>query len=227
MAMAQNKDSNTTQNVVGLTGGMGSGKSSVAVLLSESLAAGYIDMDRICRELLMPGAKGWRALQSTFGTKYFNKDQTVSRPLLRRDIFANTALRSQINGLVHPLAFEIMVRQVEHLLALSDRRLPVIVEVPLLFEAHWEKFFEKIVVVYATCVVCSSRLAKRDRITEAEARKALRLQWPLVDKIMKSDHVIDNSGCWAETCLQILHLRRLMASGSGESDSSRQGRKKT
>jgi len=197
------------KRVIGLTGGMGSGKSAVAVSLAEGLAASRLDVDRICRELLMPGAKGWCAVREAFGARYFSRDETLDRPLLRREIFSDSKVRAQLNHLLHPLVHEVMTSRIAQLTR-DDPLALVVVEVPLLFEAEWEDFFAAVVVVYASARVCIERLIRRDGLTIAEARQAAASQWPVFDKAMRADHVIDNSGCWSATCLQILHLARLM-----------------
>lgn len=194
---------------IGLTGGLGSGKSSVAAFFSDYMEVECIDADQVCQELLVPHAAGWRALKETFGTKYFNEHQAVDRCLLRESLFNDDKFRLVINKLLHPLALEIITGRLDRLRDRLTLSL-IIVEVPLLFEAHWDNFFDRCVVVYAAPKICLKRVLTRDRISQSEAEAAIATQWPLRDKAILADHVINNNGCWAETCLQLMHLIRLL-----------------
>jgi dephospho-CoA kinase len=85
----------------------------------------------------------------------------------------------------------------------------ILVEIPLLFEAGWQQEVDKIIVVFADQKKRCARLMVRDGLTENEAYQAMRVQWFLEEKIMVADNVVDNSGFWGDTCLQILHLGRV------------------
>ena len=197
------------KGVVGLTGGMGSGKSTVAAYLCYLHDAEHIDADHVCRQLLEPHEKGWLAIRNTFGEKYLEPDQTIDRQRLRHDIFKDEGVRNEINHLLHPLARDEIGRMIKK--NSQSAAIPkVIVEVPLLFEAHWEKDFNAIVVVYADRDHCLRRLMQRDQISFDEAEAAMAAQWPLTDKVLRADHVINNNGTWLATCLQILHLGKLL-----------------
>lgn len=189
---------------IGLTGVLGSGKSSVAFFLRDRLAAEYIDADLICRHLLKPNEKGWSALRQILGQEFFRTDETVDRTRFRQILFSNDTVRLQINRLLHPLAREEIVARIDKFERTGGG--PIVVEVPLLFEAAWEDIFDRIIVVYADCNTCLQRIMRRDSVTLAEAESGLATQFPLLDKVVQADHVIDNSGTWTDTCLQLLHL---------------------
>jgi len=175
------------------------------------LVAEYIDADLICRRLLMPNGKGWAALRQALGQEFFLADQTIDRARLRQVLFSDDTVRSQVNGLLHPLAREEVVARINKIE--SEGGGPVVVEVPLLFEAAWEDIFDRIVVVYADCNTCLQRIMRRDAVTLSEAKAGFASQASLLDKAVLADHVIDNSGCWTDTCLQLLHLnKRIRAS---------------
>ncbi len=200
---------NSVTKVVGLTGGIGTGKSSVASFLRKMISTEYIDADQVCRKLLEPDKEGWHGLQRILGSDYFYKDQTVNRKKVRRLIFVDSDVRNQINNLLHPLAWEEIKSRIDTFKKACH--LPVmLVEVPLLYEAGWESLFESIVVVYSRYCQCARRLSLRDDISGNEAEKALASQWSLSRKVMMADHVIDNSGSWALTCLEVLQLIRLL-----------------
>jgi dephospho-CoA kinase len=193
---------------IGLTGALGSGKSSVARFLQNSLVAECIDVDLLCRQLLKPNARGWHALHQTLGREYFNADGTVDRARLRNGLFRDDKLRTRVNHLLHPLAREEVVRRLQEI----EHRIGglVVVEVPLLFEAGWEDMFDRIIVVYADCTSCCERIMQRDGVSFAEASSGLTAQSSLAAKVVRADHVIDNSGSWAATCLQLLHLKKIL-----------------
>lgn len=197
--------------VVAVTGGMGSGKSSVSAYLCEIGGAMGLSADALCRQLLEPGAAGWLAVRTAFGERFFLADQRIDRPLLRTVLFEDREFRQRLDALLHPLVRDeidgCLERESGHS---SGKQARFVVEVPLLYEAHWEHDFSQIVVAYADEKTCLRRLMLRDRISEAEAVKAMEAQMPLADKALLADYVIDNSGPWPDTCLQVEHLRNLL-----------------
>ncbi len=203
--------------MVAITGGMGSGKSSVAAYLCEIGGARCLNADALCRQLLEPEAAGWLAVRKAFGGRFFLADQHIDRPLLRKVLFEDHEFRRELNTLLHPLVrneiTDCIEKEVGHLSqaeAQVQSQVRFVVEVPLLYEAHWEHDFPRIVVVYADAKACQRRIMLRDRISEAEAEKAIATQMSLPHKALLADHVIDNSGPWSDTCLQIRHLRNLL-----------------
>jgi len=193
---------------IGLTGALGSGKSSVARFLQNSLAAEYIDVDLLCRRLLKPKARGWHALRQTLGRGFFKADDTVDRVRLRSVLFQDDKVRAQVDHLLHPMAREEVERRLQEIAPLNKAL--VIVEVPLLFEAGWQDIFDRIIVVYADCTSCCERIMRRDGVSFAEASSGLGSQSSLSAKVMLADHVVDNSGSWIATCLQLLHLKKII-----------------
>ncbi len=198
-------------SVVAITGGMGSGKSSVAAYLCEIGGARGFSADAVCRQLLEPGAFGWLSVRKAFGERFFLADQRIDRSLLRKVLFEDHEFRRELNTLLHPLVRNEIADCIEKERAhLSDAQARFVVEVPLLYEAHWEQDFSQVVVAYADATACQRRIMLRDRVSEAEAEKAIAAQMSLPHKALLADHVIDNSGAWSDTCLQIVHLRNLL-----------------
>jgi dephospho-CoA kinase len=197
---------------------MGSGKSSVAAYLCEIGGAKELSADAICRQLLEPEASGWLAVRKAFGEKFFLADQSINRPLLRKVIFEDHEVRRELDALLHPLVRNEIADCIEQgigRLAEAQSQARFVVEVPLLYEAHWERDFSQIVVAYADAKTCQRRIVLRDRVSEAEAEKAIGAQMLLSHKALLADHVIDNSGPWSDTCLQIVHLRNLLWQEAG------------
>lgn len=200
------------QNIIrkiGLTGGIASGKSSVAKMLAHRLGCVHIDADEICRQLLEPQEEGWRELTRTFGSRFLAADGRINRPLLRKDLFGDEGFRKKINAIVHPLVKRKLLIELDNIMGSSgDAR--ILVEVPLLFEVQWENLFDVIIVVYAEYDKCLNRLMERDGIEKAAAVKELESQLPMKEKAMRADHVIDNSGPLSDTTNQVEHLVELL-----------------
>lgn len=206
------------RSAVAVTGGIGSGKSSVAAYLCEIGGARGLSADTLCRQLLEPEAPGWLAVRTAFGQRFFLANQHLDRPLLRKVLFEDHAFRHELNALLHPLVRNEIAGCLEREMDQSPgAKIPkrFVVEVPLLYEAHWEHDFSQVVVAYADEAACLRRLMLRDGVSEAEARQAIGAQMDLAHKARLADHVIDNNGPWSDTCLQIMHLRDLLWGDSG------------
>ena len=188
------------KQLIGITGGIGSGKSRVCRFWAKHFSLPVIDLDAICKSLLNVGEPGWQAIQDCFGDRFFTEDAEIDRPLLRQTLFADNELRRQVDNLLHPLARKIMGQRVRQL-----KSQVVLVEIPLLFEAGWSGDVDAVVVVFAGTEVRCRRIVERDKVNSAQAMQAIRSQMSLADKVMSADHVIDNSGDWLDTCLQIIH----------------------
>jgi len=191
---------------IGITGGIGSGKSQSCSYLADLCSLPVIDLDQICRQLLDTGQPGWQALKKELGRHFFHPSGRLDREKMRQALFADEQLRSTVNSLVHPLARDEMARQISRVGGM------VLIEIPLLFEAGWHGDIERIVVVYADPTVCCRRVVLRDQVSFQQARQAVLAQRCLLEKALQAHHVIDNSGCWAESCLQLRHLAACLVS---------------
>jgi len=194
---------------IGLTGGMGSGKSNVARLLTQMLGGKHIDADLECRKILEPDRQGWQAFIAAFGNEYLLNDKSINRPMLRNAIFSDDSFRDQVNGIIHPIVKENIINEMTSFLELSKES-KVVVEVPLLYEVQWEELFDTVIVVYAGYEVCLKRLMDRDEINRNQAKEALESQMDLSEKVLKADHVIDNSGNILDTQSQVEHLASIL-----------------
>lgn len=191
--------------LVGITGGMGSGKSTVSRGWATCMDLPRIDIDEVCRQLLTRDMPGWHALHALLPDTFFTASGDLDRRRLRTALFAEEDLRRQVNGLMHPLAQNRMMD-----LAGQMAGSLVLVDVPLLYEAGWQDRFAHCVVVYANRAACCRRLIARDRISPEEALRSMSVQLPLAEKALLAEHVIDNSGCWPFSWLQVIHLARLL-----------------
>lgn len=202
-----------------LTGGIGSGKSTVAELF-RAHGALVISADQVSRELLEPGAAGFRKLREEFGDRFITAAGQVDRVALRRAIFTDAALRARVDALLHPL----IRARIAEMVAEADRQAwptptltpvypGIVVEVPLLYEIGWQDDFGCVVVVSSAVEQALERLMARDRISRSEAEAALAVQLPMREKVVRTDLVIDNQGGPAATALQVAGLIERLLSG--------------
>ena len=196
--------------VVGLTGGIGSGKSSVAAMLAE-LGAVVIDADAIVHELQAPGAPMLEALAEAFGAEILDADGALDRQQLADRIFGDDEARQRLNAIVHPPVGIELARRLE---AARSAGVPLVVlDIPLLLEGRGRSGFgmDAVVVVWTPESVQLARAVARDEASEDEIRVRIRAQMPLDQKRDLADHVIDNSGSLAETRRQVEALYRDLA----------------
>ncbi len=193
--------------LIGITGGIGSGKSRACRFLVDLCGWPLLNLDQICRELLLPEMPGWLALRQALGRNFFTTAGELNRPKLREAIFADAALRQQVDSLLHPLAKQAMLQQ-----AAQQTAPLVLAEIPLLFEAGWQDCVSRIVVVYADEAVRLRRIMERDQVSEEQAKRAIAAQMPLKDKARLADYLVDNSGDWEETCEQLRQVAESVTS---------------
>jgi dephospho-CoA kinase len=180
--------------VIGLTGGMASGKSLVLQQFMQ-LGAYTIDCDVLSREAVIPCSDAWWAIVRRFGTDILKRDLELDRAKLREIVFHDVELRKALELIIHPEVTRKMrgrIAAIEELAA--DPKAIVVVDVPLLIETGMQDEFESVIVVYVSETTQIRRVTERDRIPEAEAQKLIALQLPLKAKLPFADHVISNEG---------------------------------
>lgn len=197
-----------TYVLTGVTGGMGSGKSSAARFLCRRFPVICLDADAVVHEFLQPGQECWQVI-AELDSGFVRRDRTIDKRLLRQALFADASLRQQINAKIHPIVRQKLIEKIRHEAGVNGRKL-FLIEVPLLYEANWQDMFAHIIVVYAPREKCVARLMMRDHISAAEAENSMAAQWPLMKKALLAGHVVDNSGSWVETSLQLQHLGRIL-----------------
>ncbi len=190
---------------VALTGGIGSGKSSVGHWLRDNAGYAYISADDIVAALLEINSCGWRQLRDVLKPDFFLADGSLDKACLRRSIFSDIDLRFTVQDVLHPLVFQ----KIKEVLLENDiNKKPYLVEVPLLFEVGWQRYFKTVIVVYAASETCSSRLQNRDGVGSKDAAAALSAQIPLKEKVSVANYIIDNTNSWPETIIQIKKLQK-------------------
>lgn len=186
--------------LVGLTGGIASGKSYVSSLL-ESHGAGTVDADQVAREVVIPGSPGLKQIVKTFGDAILQKSGELDRQKLATVIFADPKKRINLERILHPL---IKIRTTE---LLAKQNTPVVVySVPLLVEARVDYPFDTVVTVEAGKENQRTRLMASRGLTAAEASKRLDAQATSAERLASSQHVIDSSGTKQHTALQVAKL---------------------
>lgn len=178
---------------VGLTGGIASGKTTVANIFA-GLGAGVIDTDHLAREVVAPGEPGLGAVREAFGSCVISNSGKLDRRALRKLVFANPEDRRRLEAILHPL---IRGRTSEKLDQLDAPY--ALVVVPLLFETGFEAFVDRVAVVDCPRDVQLERLRARDGIDNAEAEAMLSAQANRDTRLARADDVIDNSGDWERT----------------------------
>ncbi len=199
--------------VIGLTGGVASGKSAVAAILRE-LGATVISADAIAREIVEPGSAALEEIVTAFGREMLHPDGRLDRARLATHIFADTAARARLNAITHPRIRERLRREVERLQAVLPSRAVIVLDIPLLLDTAARDTFpiEGVIVVAADEAAQLERLRRRDGLNEEDGRRRLQAQRPLREKVAEADWLIDNSGTPAETRRQVEALwRRLIA----------------
>lgn len=189
--------------IIGLTGGIASGKSTVSAILKE-LGAEVLDADLVAKEVVEPGTQAWQELVAHFGTGILKPDRTIDRKKLAHLAFSDRRALSRLNAITHP---RIIRRIREKIAAARDSHVPgkvLVVDVPLLIETGLHKQVDQVWVVVVDEDTQLRRLTARNGLSPSEAMDRLRAQMPLTEKIGYADAVIDNSGSPGETRRQVL-----------------------
>jgi len=183
--------------IVGLTGGVASGKTAVSQALKEE-GAYIIDADQIARELVRPHTPAWNELVRVFGKAILDVDGSIDRKKLADKVFADPNQRKLLNQILHPLITEEMDRRTRELGQKNPEAIAVI-DAPLLIEVGYHRKVDKLIVVSSTQTQQIERLEERDGISSEEAVRILSSQMPVEEKAKLADFVIRNEGSLAET----------------------------
>ncbi|HPA70984.1 MAG TPA: dephospho-CoA kinase [Spirochaetota bacterium] len=186
-----------------LTGGIATGKSTVAKMLAEK-GCHIVDTDLIAREVVEPGTPGLTEIAEKFGAGVLNGDGTLDREAMRQLIIHDPEKREVLNGITHPRINEIVFNQIKKHYAKDS--LPIIIDVPLLFEAGWHTIFGTVILVYVPVAVQVERLMARDGLARQMAEKTLTFQMGIEEKRKLATYVIDNSGTLDATSRQVEEL---------------------
>ncbi|MFA6414133.1 MAG: dephospho-CoA kinase [Syntrophales bacterium] len=194
---------------VGLTGGIASGKSTVAAMLVEK-GAFHIDFDILAHGVEKPDMPVWRAIIDAFGPEILNEDGTINRARLGAIVFADQNKMAQLNTIVHPAVFTAWRRRLEEI---KEEKADAIVlsDVPLLIEAGMKQMVDVVLLVYISPEEQLRRLMDRNGYTREEALSRLRAQMPIQDKLALADLVVNNEGPREETQEKVAAVWRELA----------------
>jgi len=187
--------------LLGVTGGIASGKTVVAEMIEE-LGARTIDFDVLSRTVVEPGKPAWTEIVACFGEHILHNDRSIDRKQLADLVFENKQKREQLERLVHPrIAEEFAALVAEY--TCHEPECVIQAVVPLLFETNMEHVFDRVLVVYAPKEVQIERVMERNSIDRQSAVTMLASQWPIEKKKDLGDFVVDNSGSLDQTRAQI------------------------
>ena len=177
--------------LVGLTGGVATGKSTVAKMFKQ-YGAVVIDADLLVRQVVEPGKPAWRKIVEAFGTAVLNPDRTLNRRELGAVVFRNRTKLRRLEHIIHPRVAREQARLTKEA-AQKNPQAVVIYDVPLLFEATIDKRVDRTIVVTADQGTQIARLKKRNGLSRAEAIRRIRSQMSLAKKIQRADHVLNGT----------------------------------
>ncbi len=177
--------------LVGLTGGVATGKSTVANMFNQCGAV-VIDADQLARDVVEPGKPAWREIVTLFGKAVLNPDRSLNRQALGAIVFRHPAKRRALETIIHPRVAREQVRLTREA-ARQDPQSVVIYDVPLLFEAGIDKRVDHTIVVTANRNTQIARLKKRNGLSRAEALRRIRSQMPLAKKVRRADQVVNGT----------------------------------
>lgn len=187
--------------VAGLTGGIASGKTTVARMFAEE-GAHVIDIDEISRFVVEPHKPAWQDIVGYFGETLLRDDGTVDRNRLGRIVFADPIKRKKLERMVHPRILKEYEERLRTIIK-KNRQAVVIADVPLLMEIDMQHWFEKVILVYIPPESQIMRLVQRNGLSQQAARDRLNSQMPIEEKVRRADFVIDNRGSLEETRRQV------------------------
>lgn len=193
--------------IIGLTGGIASGKSSVADMIRK-LGYPVVCADELAHDAIRPGKEAYQNIVRTFGVQILKNDKTIDRDVLGSIVFADKTKRKQLNDIVHPAVMEGIRKTIVKNKEKAQKL--IVVDVPLLYEEGIDKQCDEIIVVYAPKKVMSERLRTRNRLDETEIKNRLASQMSIEEKKKRAQHVIDNAGNLENTRKQVEKLFRQM-----------------
>jgi dephospho-CoA kinase len=187
--------------VIGITGGIASGKSSVSQFIQTELKCTVIDADLAARTVVEPEEDAYYQVIQAFGEEILQADGSINRAKLGEIIFNDKDKRMILNSIVHPAVRQEMLKQKEA--AFQRGETAVFMDIPLLFESKLTSMVDQTLLVYVDDIIQKERLMKRNGYTDAEAIARIQSQMPLAEKKILADAVIDNNGDFSETERQV------------------------
>ena len=192
-------------NIIGLTGGIASGKSTVSSFFRQKGAA-VLDADQIARELSEPGGELHAEYVRHFGAEVLQNDGTLDRRRIGQIVFSDPQQKQWLDTVSHPAIRGELLRKLEQ--KRNEKQRLILLDIPLLFESGWDKMADKTCLVYVNETIQLQRLMKRNGYTRREAQDRIAAQMPLEEKKKRADYLIDNNGSLTDTIRQAEALWR-------------------
>jgi dephospho-CoA kinase len=189
--------------VVGLTGGIASGKSTVSRIFADE-GVPVICADELAHDAVKPGSTALEEIRRAFGAEVLAEDGTLDRVAMARLVFQDTTKRKLLESIIHPRVAEQQQQRLDRLK--REGHLIAVIDVPLLYESGWEKAFDLVIVVYVPTHIQEQRLITRDGISLEDARARLNAQMPIEEKKKLADRVIDNTRGMEHTLDQVKEI---------------------
>jgi dephospho-CoA kinase len=190
--------------LLGVTGGIATGKSTVVGMLREK-GAPVIDFDLLAKKVVEPGQPAWKDIVTYFGEQILQEDRTLDRKKLADLVFRDIEKRKKLESFTHPRINEEFIKELNEIVS-RDPNAIILVDIPLLIELNLQYMFHKLLVVYVPTELQIERLMKRDGINREEALDRLKAQLPIEEKVGYADFVINNAGSMEETQQQVDEL---------------------
>jgi dephospho-CoA kinase len=182
--------------VIGLTGGIGAGKSTVTQMLEE-LGAAVIDADKVGHQIYLPDLPAWREIVDTFGPEVLNADRSINRQALGKLVFADPEALRTLNRIVHPKMFDRIGELITEARVGGGVK-AIVVEAAVLIEANWMALVDQVWVVVASEAVVVDRLAKQRHLSPEQVRTRIAAQLTNDERLKHADVVIRNDGSLEE-----------------------------
>ncbi|CAM5193558.1 dephospho-CoA kinase [Alishewanella longhuensis] len=199
-----------TSLLIGLTGGIGSGKSTVAAYF-EKLGASYVDADIVAREVVAPGSACLAAIKTKFGDSIIQADGQLNRAALRQLIFQDPSAKQWLESLLHPVIRQHMLQQLT-----SSQTAYTLLVAPLLLENGLNKLVQRVVVIDVTEETQLLRATQRDSNSPEQIKAIMAAQYSRQQRLALADDVIDNNGTTEELLQQVAHLHEKYLELSGK-----------
>jgi dephospho-CoA kinase len=190
--------------VIGLTGGIACGKTTIARILKRQGAI-VIDADREAKRLIKPQSSAWQTLVKEFGTEILNPDQSINRRRLGNMVFGNQKLLAKLNGIIHPGVITEIAGKINRYKATGNWP-AIILDAPLLYEVGADTLVDVVWVVAVDSKTQIDRLINRDKMDYENAVKRINAQMPIEQKISRADAVINNTGTRRATREHVMNL---------------------
>ncbi len=189
--------------VIGLTGSIGTGKSTVSKMFKE-LNIAVIDADLIAKEVVEVNKPAYLEIVKEFGEKVLYENKELNRKALGNIVFNDEKSRKKLNSIVHPAIRQEMLKQKEALMKQKPKA--IVMDIPLIYESGLENYVDKILVVYVTEETQLKRLMERDESTKEEALSRMNSQISIEEKAKRADAIINNNGTVNESYAQLLNV---------------------